>query len=139
MKKLTLDTSKLSPKKKKEVKDLKKLTKKPHLDVPITLEDIKKTVKWLCKTYPLLFSEKRHLPLKTGIEKDIFEKEADKLVFSRTLVRKAIGCYVNHKLYLKNIIEGNLRYDLTGKEAGSIEKGHKEAARKNLDSKKKKN
>jgi sRNA-binding protein len=94
--------------------------------------------KWLCKTYPFLFSAKRHLPLKTGIEKDIFEKEGDQMVFTRSLVRKAIGFYVNHPLYLKNIIEGTLRYDLTGQEAGSIEKRHRENAQEILDSRKKK-
>jgi len=134
-----LNTSKLSPEKKEEVKNLKKLTKKPHLDLPITLEDIQKAAEWLCKTYPLLFTEKRNLPLKTGIEKDIFEKEGDQMVFTRSLVRKSIGFYVNHPLYLKNIIEGTLRYDLTGQEAGSIEKGHRENAQEILDSRKKKN
>ena len=139
MTKLTLNTTKLSPEKKEEVKKLKNLTKKPHLDVPITFEDIKKAEQWLRETYPLVFSEKRHLPLKIGIEKDIFQNQGDALPFSRALVRKAIGFYVKHPLYLKNILEGSLRYDLQGHISGTVDQTHKDNAQEILTNRKEKN
>lgn len=138
MTKLRLNPNKLSPEKKADVENLKKLNKKPHLDVPLTLEDIQKTEKWLCKTFPLLFSKKRSKPLKVGLDKDIFEEVGDKLPMSRSLVRKSIGYYVNHPLYLKGLLEGNVRYDLKGQESGVVDQTHKDNAQEILNKRKEK-
>ena len=129
MKKLTLKLSKLSPEKKAEVKKLKGITKNHPIDVALTFDDIKKAEAWLRATYPLVFSEKRHLPLKVGIEKDVFEQQGNKMPFSRSLVRKAIGLYVNHPLYLKSLLEGTERYDLQGHKSGAVDQSHKDNAK----------
>ena len=134
---LTLKTPTLSPEKTAEIKALKSLSKKPHLDKPITTDDIKKALKWLMDSYPTLFSEKRNKPLKEGIDKDIFEKQVDNLPFSKGVIRKAIGFYVHHPLYLENIIGGTSRYNLQGESSGIVEESHKENAKEIIRKRKK--
>ena len=124
---LTLKKTDLSPEKKEELKKLKALAStKVHLDKEITLADIQKAEKWLLQSYHLLFTKKHDKPLKIGVEKDIFEKEGDALPYTRSLVRKAIGYYVHHPIYLKCLLEQSVRYDLLGQEAGTIDDTHKE-------------
>jgi len=102
MTKLQLKST-LSKEKQVEIDKLKNPQKKPT-DQKTTLEDIKKAVKWLMDTWPLLFSDKADKPSKIGIHNDILEEKSGALPCSKNVLRRALSYYVGNPAYLNNTL-----------------------------------
>lgn len=73
------------------------------------------TLTWLCKTFPKCFNPKRPLPLKRGVEKDIFTYLSQNPQISKTQVKAALAFYTRNLRYQKAICVYKHRFDLTGK------------------------
>ncbi len=85
---------------------------------------------WLAREYPACFSKERPKPLKIGIFDDIRAVLPPKA--SRILLKQALKYYANTKDYFKALIIYSGRYDLSGKEVGTVTKEEKSQAMEKL-------
>ena len=89
-------------------------TQRFHQDPPLTRAQIEKATLWLQRTYPKAFSKRYNKPLALGIHKEIFADQGEALPFTKGLVRRAIGFYVGHPMYLRALCKATHRHTLQG-------------------------
>jgi len=87
---------------------------------------------WLEENFPKSFNFKEPKPLKLGIQHDLLSIPSP---FSKKLLRKCLGVYVNTKAYLEATLQENWRYDLNGVKVEEVTQDQKDHALKQLESK----
>lgn len=85
---------------------------------------------WLEENFPKSFNFKDSKPLKLGIQHDLLSIPSP---FSKKLLRKCLGVYVNTKAYLEATLQENWRYDLNGKNVEEVTQEQKDYALKQLE------
>jgi len=85
---------------------------------------------WLEENFPKSFNFKKPKPLKLGIQHDLLSIPSP---YSKKLLRKCLGVYVNSKAYLEATIQENWRYDLNGEKIEEITQEQKDHALKQLE------
>lgn len=87
---------------------------------------------WLEENFPKSFNFKKPIPLKLGIQHDLLSIPSP---FSKNLLRKCIGVYVNTKAYLEATLQENWRYDLNGEKIEGVTQEQKDHALKQIEHK----
>ncbi|HBC3154954.1 TPA: ProQ/FinO family protein [Escherichia coli O146] len=83
----------------------------------------------LAEYWPELFGAETIKPLKTGIIRDVLEDaKSRELPIGHGVLCGALTSYIHTTRYLKAIIAGGPRYDLNGKQCGSVTDAEKAAA-----------
>lgn len=78
-------------------------------------EMFKKTLAWLCETFPDCFNVSNPKPLKKRIEADIFSHLSEnKIEISKRSIRKSLTFYVHQNKYHKALLENQYRFNLAG-------------------------
>lgn len=121
-------------KKLKNKKDAK--PKKQQQQEKRTIEDAlqrrDKTLRWLCSKYPLCFNKQNPVPLKIGVNEDIFAILPKYI--SRGVVRKALAHYTRLSRYLNALVSNSNRYNLNGEIVGTISEKERDFAQMKIDS-----
>jgi len=125
---------KLSEEKVAELNELKKLATKQAPTPKTSLPVIKKTLGWLIKNFPKAFTKGRDIPLKTKIEKDIFEKLPEGSPITKKVIRDTLSFYAGSRSYLQATIDKTHRVALDGISVEEITESHKEYAKERLNS-----
>lgn len=124
--------SKLSDEKVAELKKLKQLATRQAPIPKTSLIHIKKTMDWLFKTFPKAFTKARNIPLKTKIEKDLFEHIPEGSPITPKVIKDTLSFYAGSRSYLQATLEKKHRVDLHGKVTEEITDTHREYAKKRL-------
>jgi sRNA-binding protein len=85
---------------------------------------------WLEENFPKSFNFKKPKPLKLGIQHDLLSIPSP---YSKKLLRKCLGAYVNTKAYLEATLQDSWRYDLNGKKIEEVTQEQKDYALKQLE------
>ncbi len=99
-------------------------------------ETFKKTLTWLCESFPKCFNLSSPKPLKRHIEADIFLQLPKDGSLSRRSIRIVIAFYVKQSAYQRSLLENSHRFNLEGLAIEEIESSHKEYAKTVLEQKK---
>ncbi len=103
---------------------------KPNTKQPTDFKkEISHTIDLLKTRYPKAFSHPIK-PLKIGIVDDISKDSEFMQNISKSKIRKALKYYTGSFMYLKSIINEQIRIDLNGDDSGDISEENKEYAKK---------
>lgn len=120
----------------KKLKNKKDAKPKQQQQEKRTIEDVlkrrDKTLRWLCTKYPLCFNKQNPVPLKIGINEDIFAILPKYI--SRGIIRKALAHYTRLSNYLNALISNSNRYNLSGEIVGTISEKERDFAQMKIDS-----
>ncbi len=109
-------------KQKKQPKPSKKTKEEKKKERPLTIQEQKikiyATFRWLYKNYPKCFFEKKVVPLKIGIAKDILLQLPNAI--SKRMMRIVLKRYTHSIRYINALIANENRYDLDGEIAGIV-------------------
>ncbi|ENH8336981.1 ProQ/FinO family protein, partial [Escherichia coli] len=109
-------------------------TRKPSRRIPwqhMTKEQRKnhRRVNRLCEYWPELFNLSEVRPLKNGVISDMLQEVRTRNIpVGKGALRGAVITYTHMTRYLKALIAGGPRYDLNGKQCGSVTDAEKAAA-----------
>jgi sRNA-binding protein len=92
-------------------------------------ETFKKTLTWLCETFPRCFNLSSPKPLKRHIEAEIFLHLPEDRSISRKSICTVLAFYVNRKSYHKSLVENTHSFNLVGSAEEEIESHHKNQAK----------
>ncbi|MBY0280707.1 MAG: ProQ/FinO family protein [Alphaproteobacteria bacterium] len=93
-------------------------------------EIFKKTLSWLCKTFPDCFNLSNPKPLKKRIEADIFiHLSENKIEISKRSIRNVLAFYVRQNKYHKALLENQYRFNLEGNPCEEISLADREYAK----------
>ena len=97
-------------------------------------EMFKKTLAWLCETFPDCFNVSNPKPLKKRIEADIFSHLSEnKIEISKRSIRKVLPLYVRQNKYHKALLENKHRFNLAGSPFEEISLADREYAQSILE------
>lgn len=124
--KLTLK-SQLSPEKVEELRKLKHLTRDSNAkkEKAEKHDAIRKTFSWLYKKFPQVFNRNAPIPLKIGIEQDLFTYIDQNPQLSKRKIRTALKIYTRSLKYQQCILDNQERFNLAGEASGPIDEKHK--------------
>ncbi|EMT3366935.1 ProQ/FinO family protein [Escherichia coli] len=89
----------------------------------------RRRVNRLCEYWPELFNLSEVRPLKNGVISDMLQEVRTRNIpVGKGALRGAVITYTSMTRYLKAIIAGGPRYDLNGKQCGSVTDAEKAAA-----------
>ncbi|HLD95562.1 MAG TPA: ProQ/FINO family protein [Alphaproteobacteria bacterium] len=115
----------------KEKDRLEKINKQEFKKV--FLEKRKKALEFLCETYPLCFDLHDPKPLKLHCDKEILLNLPKDVLFSKMVLRKALGVYTRRQKYLENFLNSSHRITLLGEEDALISESEKDFAKEKLE------
>jgi len=93
-------------------------------------EIFKKTLSWLCQTFPDCFDLSNPKPLKRRIEADVFlHLSESKIVISKRSIRNVLAFYVRQNKYHKALLENQHRFNLEGNPREEISLADREYAK----------
>lgn len=102
-------------------------------------EIFKKTLSWLCKTFPDCFNLSNPKPLKKRIEADIFiHLSENKIEISKRSIRNVLAFYVRQNKYHKALLENQHRFNLEGNPCEEVSLADREYAKAILEKRKNK-
>lgn len=130
MTKLTIKNLKLSIDKKDELKSSSDKVLKEQA-IKRRKKENEEIISTLCKTFPKCFSLSRPLPLKLGIEVDLFESLHN---YSKSAIRRVLKYYTRSFKYLHAFEHHSHRVDLSGNKAEEISEAEKVFAKKQIES-----
>lgn len=100
--------------------------------------NFKKTLMWLCETFPECFSLSAPKPLKRHIDADIFLHLSTDNAPSKRSIRTVLAFYTKQKKYHKALLDNPQRFNLEGFVGEEVQLLHKEYAKTVLEERKSK-
>lgn len=91
--------------------------------------NFKRTLTWLCETFPECFNLSTPKPLKRHIDADIFLHLSTDNAPSKRSIRTVLAFYTKQRKYQKALLENPQRFNLEGLAGEEVQLLHKEYAK----------